>query len=85
LKLAPFALEMITELNAGSRIARQELAQLVSPLNERLPAQILTIEKQQIECEQHQAMRRTFHASSQRCEVCSAVGVLHNHLAINEC
>jgi hypothetical protein len=49
-----FPIEMIAELDRGAWIGGYELAQLLSALDERQPAQISAIEEQEIKGKQHQ-------------------------------
>jgi hypothetical protein len=44
---------LIAELHAAARIQRDDLAQLVSPLQEGLPAQITAVTERQIESKEH--------------------------------
>src|SRR5688572_1781829 len=75
---------MVTELNRAALILGQQVTEQLSSFNERLPAQILPVQEQEIEGKHHQPVRSPLDGGSEGSEVGKAVLILNDDLAVDQ-
>ena len=66
-------------------MAGEELFQPGATLDERQPAEIFSVEMQEVEREEDDRVRLARHRSAERMEVGDAARVLHDRFAIEDC